>query len=187
MVLTVRILQTLGFHPCYVFIPDSLQAQWITVRSLKLLHLNQICYKSKPASSSCSDKSVCVVCVHSPIESCHFTPWIFSASHWAKLAFIAFFAHYLSLGTTQSLETQNKCNPQFLASSPTLPTSLPGGFNHQHEMAIIGSLILLCDLCLQVAKKSTREGGLNAGFHESRVILKGVIIYILHPFIIIGF
>ena len=40
LVLTVRILQTLGFHPCYVFIPDSLQAQWITFRNPKMSESN---------------------------------------------------------------------------------------------------------------------------------------------------
>ena len=38
LVLTVRILQTLGFQPCYVFILDSLQAQWITVYGRRILN-----------------------------------------------------------------------------------------------------------------------------------------------------
>ena len=63
LVLTVRILQTLGFQPCYVFILDSLQAQWITVYGPRIL--NKMLHPNLQILPVEINTNVYVVCVQS--------------------------------------------------------------------------------------------------------------------------
>ena len=145
LVLTVRILQTLGFQPCYVFILDSLQAQWITVYGRRIL--NKMLHPSLQILPVEITTNVFVVCVQSNWVLSLYVMNIFSFT----LSQISFYCIFCPLsldwvGTT----LQKRKKMQFLATSPTPALFL-------HEMAIIGSLTHLRDLCLHTAKKSTSE------------------------------
>ena len=172
MVLTVRILQTLGFQPCYVFIPDSLQAQWITVYGRRIL--NKMLHPSLQILPVEITTNVYVVCVQSN--------WVLSLYVMNIISFtlsqISFYCIFcpLSLGRYNATKTQKDA----ISCRQPNPCSLPAW---EGDYWFINTpawpLFTGC--------QEEYEWGLNAGFHENRVILKGVIIYILHPFIIIGF
>ena len=117
LVLTVRILQTLGFQPCYVFILDSLQAQWITVYGPRIL--NKMLHPNLQILPVEINTNVYVVCVQSNWVLSLYVMNISSITL-SQISFYCIFCP-LSLDWVQRYKNAERCN--FLPQAQPLLSS----------------------------------------------------------------
>ena len=108
-----------------------------------------------------------------------------SASHWDTLAFIAFFVNYSHILTTHRVMARNtkiclnRCNDESQVSQPR-----EAGCSHHGIGFGFPNVMTFVYPRSRVGQSTSSWSHYTA---SQPMILKGVIIYGLHPFIIIGF